>query len=196
MPAAKTKGKSSGNFSTGGLNKPLKMVKMLAPRCQECNPRGQGKRGWQETCEHDPYHSMQPKGPPKPKFEEQPDGSFKQVGEEEQLYIKRPNWEQVPDDAKVSSARSVTIARERGAKFPEELGYAPICDYFNCWEVNPSFHAKQIVAHEGTQVVVGNYHTRDEAAIMTLRLTGTPIFIGIDEDIQRRRKQLNEVNIL
>jgi hypothetical protein len=194
---ATPKGKVDGlNFSSGGLNRPLKMVKMIQARCKACNPKGQGKKGWWDECPHEPYFSMVPAGPPEPKYVEQEDGTFVQDGVEVKKFVKRPNWKQIADDAKVTSGRMVQIQVERGSKFPEQLGYAPVCDYFNCWEPNPKIHARQIIEHEGIQTVVGNYHTRDEAAIMTLRSEGTPIFIGLDKDIQRRRQQLNEVNVL
>jgi hypothetical protein len=194
--------KNSGQRSSGGLNRPLKMVKMVQARCKICSPQGQGQRGWWEKCEHDPYHSMQPLGPPTPKFIEEEDGTFiQEVGPDGRpvytppKYERRPNWKQIADDAKVSSGRMVTIQRERGSKFPEELGYAPICDYFNCWEPNPKFHAKSVINHEGVQTVVGNYHLRDEAAIMRLRLTATPIYVGFDSDIGRRREQLANTTV-
>jgi hypothetical protein len=193
-PAGK---KPTGQNSTGGLNRPLKSVKMIQARCSVCSPRGQGKRGWEKTCEHEPYTSMVPLGPPKPRFVEQEDGTFTpeldaegRVVTDPPKYAKRPNWKQIADDPKVASGRMITIQRERGSKFPEELGYEPICDYFNCWETNPKFHAQSVIYHEGVQTVVGNYHTRDEAAIMRLRLTSTPIYVGLDSDIGRRREQL------
>jgi hypothetical protein len=193
-PKAQLK-KPIGQLSTGGLNHALKTVKMVQARCNECNPRGQGPRGWWENCPHEPYFSMVPAAPPKSKFEEQEDGTFVQVGMETPKYVKRPNWKQIADDAKITSGRMVQIQRERGSKFPGELGYAPICDYFNCWEINPGIHATRVIGHEGIQTVVGNYHTREEAAMLTLRAEGTPIFIGVDSDIQRRRKQLSETNV-
>jgi hypothetical protein len=193
MPAAKKK--ITGELSTGGLNRPMKMVKMILAKCNVCNPRGQGPRGWWETCEHDPYSSMQPMGPPKPIFEELEDGTYKQVGVEELRWTKKLNLIQIADDVKVSSGRQVQIQLERGSKFPEDLGYAPLCDYNNCWESNPKHLARQIIEHEGVQTVVGKYHTRDEAAIMTLRTRGTPVYLGMDKDIQRRREQLEQVNV-
>lgn len=191
-----TKKKIIKEFSTGGLNSPMKMVKMVRALCTTCNPRGQGPRGWWETCTHDPYFSMQPAGPPKPVFEELEDGTYKQVGTEEQRYEKKLNLEQVADDPKVVSGRAVKIEQERGAKLPEELGYEPVCDYMNCWQPNPKVIANQVVEHEGVQTTVGKYHTRDEAAAMVLRLTGTPMFVGFNQDIQRRQEQLNKVQIL
>jgi hypothetical protein len=193
---AAPKGKVANIPSTGGLNRPLKMVKMIQARCVLCNPKGQGKRGWWDTCPHEPYTSMVPAEPPKPKYEEQADGTFIEVGMEVGKYVKRPNFKQIADEAKVLSGRMIQIQRERGSKFPEELGYAPICDYNNCWEPNPSIHARKVVEDEGVQTVVGNYHSRDEAAIMTLRIEGTPVYVGVGKDINRRRAQLDAVQIL
>jgi hypothetical protein len=194
--------KPVGQQSRGGLNRPLKMVKMVQPRCATCSPHGQGQRGWWETCEHDPYTSMVPLGPPKPRFTEQEDGTYTPELDADgkpvldpPKYVKRPNWKQIADDPKVTSGRMVAIQRERGSKFPTELDFAPLCDYFNCWEANPKFHALSVIGHEGIQTVVGNYHTRDEAAIMRLRLTGTPIFVGVDGDIGRRREQLANTSV-
>lgn len=182
-------------LSEGGLNHPMKAVKMVEARCRECNPRGQGKRGWAETCPHDPYFSMQPAAPPRPKFEEQEDGTFKQVGVEEPRYVRRPNWVQIADDAKVLSGRLVRIHQERGSKFPEDFDWPSVCDYYNCWETNPKINSQKVVAHEGVQTVVGRFHSRDEAAIVQLRLEGRPIYVGVDHDINNRRQQLDQVNV-
>jgi hypothetical protein len=194
MATAKTKGKSSGELSTGGLNRSMKMVKMVYAKCKTCNPHGQGRRGWWENCTHEPYFSMQPEGPPTPEYEEQEDGTYVQVGMKQARYVKRPNWLQVADDVKNASGRMVQIQKERGSKFPEDLGYEPLCDYLNCWE-GATIYAKRQVTHEGVTNVIGKYHSRDEAAIMTLRLEGVPIFLGYDSDIARRRKQLDDTTI-
>lgn len=195
--AAKEKLKKVNKMSSGGLNRSLKMVKMVQARCNKCNPRGQGKRGWAEKCPHNPYVTIREEEIKIPKLEEQADGRILKTGEEIQIeYHEEPNFKQIADDAKVSSGRMVQIQRERGSKFPEELGYPPICDYFNCWEINPKVHAQKVVEHEGVQTIIGNYHSRDEAAIMTLRTEGTPVYVGVDHDINRRRAQLDGVNVL
>jgi len=191
---AEAKGKVAGKLSTGGLNRALKMVKMIQARCNICNPRGQGRRGWWERCSHDPYFHIEEK-PGASEFKELEDGTIVKLDKPETQYEKVPNWKQIPDTPAVSSGRTVQIQRERGSKFPEELGYAPICDYFNCWEPNPKFVSNRVIAHEGVQTVVGKYHTRDELAMMTLRLTETPVFVGVDTDIARRREQLERVNV-
>jgi len=187
----------TGQMSRGGLNRPMKAVKMVQPRCDKCNPRGQGKRGWWNRCPHEPYFTVHEEPIVKPKLEEQPDGRVLKTGEETEIeYHREPNFKQIVDDPKVSSGRMVQIQRERGAKFPEEVGYAPICDYLNCWEPNPKIEATRVFNNDGVQTRVGRYHDRDEAAIITLRLSQTPIYAGVDRDIERRRAQLDAVNIL
>ena len=187
--------KHNEQFSKGGLNRSLKMVKMIQARCQICNPHGQGKRGWWDKCTHDPYFRIEAV-PGASEFKELEDGTIVKLPEPDVTYRKVPNWKQIADSPAASSGRMVQIQRERGTKFPEELGYAPICDYYNCWEENPKVVASTIVNHEGTQTVVGNYHSRDEAAMMTLRLKQVPVYIGVDDDINRRRAQLDGVNII
>jgi hypothetical protein len=195
MAVTKPKGKLSGIRSKGTLGRTLKMVKMIQARCRICSPMGQGKRGWQEECPHDPYYHFE-EIPQPPIMEEQEDGTFISKPNPEVKHKKVPNWKQIADDPKVASGRMIQIQLERGSKFPEEFGYAPVCDYFNCWEpANPKYTVQATIEHEGVQTVLGKYHTRDEAAIMRLRLEATPIFVGFDQDIRRRRQQLNQVNI-
>ena len=186
--------KHNNKLSTGGLNRSLKMVKMIQARCRICSPRGQGRRGWWETCEHDPYHHMEPK-PGTEEFIEQADGTFVENPAPVRQFVKVPNWKQIADEPSMASGRMVQIQIERGSKFPAELGYAPICDYYNCWEENPQVHVNRVVHVEGVATRVGDYHSRDEAAIMTLRLQQTPVYIGIGEDINNRRAQLEAVNV-
>ena len=193
-PKQKETGKPNDKMSSGGLNRPMKMVKMVGALCKICNPKGQGKRGWWDKCTHDPYTHVE-EVPGASEFKKLEDGTIVKLDKPETEYREVPNWKQIADDPKVSSGRMVQIQRERGSKFPEELGFAPICDYLNCWETGPQVHANRIVSHEGVQTVVGNYHSRDEAAIMTLRTTGTPIFVGVNHDMQRRREQMDQVNI-
>jgi hypothetical protein len=201
MAVTKPKGKPTGLRSTGGLNRPLKMVKMIQARCRICSPMGQGKRGWYETCPHDPYNHFEVV-PGTPVMQEildddgNPTGEYESIPNPKKKHKKVPNWKQIADDPKVASGRMIAIQLERGSKFPEEFGYAPICDYFNCWEpANPKYMFQTTIGYEGIQTVIGKYHTRDEAAIMRLRLEATPIYLGLDTDLGRRRAQLRDVNL-
>ena len=192
---AAPKGKKTGLRSSGGLNRPLKTVKMIQARCRVCSPNGQGVRGWWDKCEHDPYFHYEPVPNPKPIMEEQPDGTFVPAADQSpRAFNKVPNWKQIADDVKIASGRMVRIQVERGSKFPEDLGYAPVCDYYNCWEPATIF-SKRAVQHEGVETAVGKYHTQEEAQIMTLRMQGTPIYVGIDEDRARRAAQIAAVQI-
>jgi len=191
MPAPK--GKKTGLRSTGGLNRPGKYIKMIQARCRICSPNGQGKRGWWDSCEHDPYNHFE-EIPQPPAMEQQEDGTFEAKPNPNKRYQKVPNWKQIADDPKVASGRMVRIQLERGSKYPEDLGYAPVCDYFNCWEPATIF-AKRVIDHEGIQTPVGKYHAKAEAQIMTLRLEGTPIYVGVDDDVKRRAAQIAQVQI-
>jgi hypothetical protein len=173
------------------------MVKMVQARCNECNPRGQGRRGWWDKCRHKPYVTIEEKEVKHPILEQTEDGRTLKVGETIEVeYIEKPNFKQIADDVKVASGRMVQIQKERGSVFPEDLGYAPICDYKDCWEkAVPKFTSSKTLENEGHLTVLGKYHSRDELAIMTLRLEGTPIFVGVDKDINRRRAQLDAVNV-
>lgn len=192
---AAPKGKKTNLRSSGGLNRPMKMVKMIQARCRVCSPNGQGARGWWDDCPHDPYFHYEEIPNPNPKMELQEDGSFAPSADQgPKKYNKVPNWKQISDDVKVASGRMVTIQLERGSKFPEDFDYAPVCDYFNCWETATIF-PRRTVAHEGVETPLGKYHVKQEAQIMTLRLQGTPIYIGIDEDATRRAAQIAAVQI-
>ncbi len=191
------KGLIAEKRSTGGLNHPMKMVKMVQARCDECNPRGQGRRGWWENCSHDPYFTVEEKEVRHPILEQTEDGRTLKTGETVEVeYHKHPNFKQIADDAKVSSGRMVQIQIERGSVFPEALGYAPICDYNNCWEpAERKFTFSRVFNHEGVQTILGKYHTRDEAAIMNLRFEKKPVYVGMGIDIENRRAQLDGVNL-
>ena len=189
--------------SRGVLGRPGKMVKMIQARCKICAERGQGPRGWWDDCTHEPYHHYEPK----PGIQTMEKRTDPETGEEgwfkrhlaQDEYVRVANWKQIAHDIKITSGRMVQIQIERGSKFPEELGYPPICDYKDCWEVNPSNHVTYAPTHEESdvRVPVGNYHNEDEAAIMVLRFEGVPIYIGADTALSRgnltqRRKQLEE----
>ena len=179
--------------STGGLNRPLRMVKMIQARCRICNEGGHGKRGWWENCPHDPYFHLEdlPVDPMASLVQEE-DGTYVTSDTPSKPKFKKvPNMKQVPLDDKAASGRMVQIQIERGSKVPEELGYYPICDYRNCWVPLAGPDAPKPVH----QTQKGNYHSRDEAAIISLQQAGKPIYLGLGQDIERRREQLDQVNI-
>lgn len=184
MVTAKKDVKVYKRMSSGGLNRPLRMVKMIQARCRICNEGGHGRRGWWEKCPHNPYFHVE-ELPGAEEFSKDPEtGEITKLDKPKAKYVEVPNMKQIALDEKASSGRMVQIQIERGSKFPEELDYAPICEYRNCWEPNPKWHTRR-----------GNYHTREEAAIIDLQETGTPIYIGVGEDIKHRTEQLERVNV-
>lgn len=177
--------------SKGGLNRPQKMVKMVVPACRICNNQGQGKRDWASTCPHDPYFRIEPIPGTQEQYDVDPETDEVTVRITEGKFRRVPRIKQISDELKNTSKRMVQIQVERGAKFPEEMGYYPICDYRNCWEPLAGPDAPK----EVFRTRHGNFHDRDEAAIIVLREGETPIYLGLDKDIERRREQLDRVVI-
>jgi hypothetical protein len=146
-----------------------------------------------EDCEaqgHDPYFSMREVETRRPKLVERDGKTFKEGEEVEIEQLRIPNWEQVVHDIANDSGQIVNRRVREGWLFPEDLGYAPFCDYLGCSIQNPKFHTP-----------VGNYHHRDEAALMMLAkggseesLEGTAIFIDDTTSGDRRRQQLDTMS--
>lgn len=187
---ATPKGKLAHLRGRGNLGRPLKMVKMISAHCQECDPHGTDQRhniydtSWIETCPHDPYMHREQRTVVRPKIEER-DGKEYIVGDEVEVETwLEPNWTQLPDDEKIGSGGFVAQAVAMGYKFPDELGFAPFCDYKDCWAQNPKFRTRY-----------GAFCRRDEAALLTLRSQQKPTYVNIDTDADRLREQLENVNV-
>ena len=181
------------------------MVKMIQARCRVCNDRGLGPRGWWEDCTHEPYYHFEPKKGVQtmqkrtvtdPETGEETEAWFRRKLTEEE-YDQVPNWKQIAHDIKITSGRMVQIQIERGSIFPEDLGFPPICDFRNCWEINPSVHVTYAPIHEESdvRVPIGNYHTEEEAGVMTLRFEGVPIYVGSDSNISKGNRALRAKQI-
>jgi hypothetical protein len=220
MTATKSKGKLYKVKSTPQLTKPMRLVKMLQPFCEEhlpgsyqskadpthpnagvlSSPDGSvhPRSGWTKGCleaGHDPFVTKYTVLLKKPTYQEQEiDGELVNVktGETEyEVLRERLNIEQVPFDLKAYSAQGIRDAIELGWVFPEERGYAPYCEFRNCFVQNPKFRTP-----------VGTYCNRDQAAVMVLYMggdmrsnEGVPMYVPVDEDANRFRKQLAAVNI-
>lgn len=164
------KDKSKKPYQGSRPSRAMRTAKMIAPRCAVHFPGDNSVSpfsNWVANCEaegHNPYVRVNTVENRRPKLETQEDGRVLVVGEEVELeYHENPNWEQVPDELGVYSGRGVANSQARHYKFPEELGYAPFCDYYNCGEQNPKFNTR-----------FGRYHSRQEAALIALRLDYGP----------------------
>lgn len=202
---AAPKGKLINIRSAATLDRPFRMVKMLQPICPEHYPQDGTQRpysGWVKECQaagHDPYITTREEEVVRPKYEKNAEGEKIKVGEETYVkLVETYNFEQVPQDIKAYSGIGVADAQAQGYIFPEDYksedvpnGFAPFCEFRNCWVQNPKF-----------QTPVGIYCSRPQAAIMVLykggneRSTeGVPTYANAGDDANRLREQLARVNV-
>jgi len=162
------------------LNRPLRATKMCRPRCDECQEKG---GAWWETCKHNPYFSVITV-PGAVEYVTEVDEEGNEVILEEKpgpgKRIRTLNTDQVPNELKIYSGRGVQWSIEHGFKFPEELGFAPMCEYYNCWTPFPKFQTK-----------LGNYCTEEQAQIINLRTRG----VAIHAEPELRKEQLAGVSV-
>lgn len=149
-------------FIPEGLSsrKPRRTVKLIAARCTEgCQRRG---AGWFLNCPHDPWHTLQAITDDSKKMALQPDGTYvEQLVQTVQGYRRIPNLRQVPMSQRNDSGLTVEMQRHKGWRHPWEVfpldpnidvntineadifdGYAPMCEYMNCWKPNPLVQTK------------------------------------------------------
>lgn len=178
-------------FTGANQNRVLEAKKMIAFRCPEGTHDGRFPTDI-EACKeagHNPYFTSKRIKRPVEKIEER-DGKQYVVGTEEEIeYVLIPNWEQVVYDISIDSGQLPAKRTREGWVYPEELGYAPFCDYYGCSMQNPKFVTQ-----------VGTYHHRDEAALIYLTKggredsdEGTAIFVNDTTSGHRRRLQIDEV---
>lgn len=173
-----------------------KMVAFICPEGQHFGSSPAQVKECQDMG-HDPYYSDRYVEITKPAFVEERDEKTGEITrivtktkDEDRRYklVRTPNWEQVPYDVIFDSGTLPQKRLNQGWVWPEDLGFAPFCDYLNCSVQNPKFVTP-----------VGTYHHRDEAALMYLAkggsedsTEGTAIFVDDTTSGRRRRKQLNE----
>jgi hypothetical protein len=165
-----------------------KMVSFVCPQGQHYGHIPASREECQEQG-HDPYFTT--KNVLRTEEKTRQDGDRLIVEGTESYYekVRTPNWEQVVHDIANDSGQLVSQRLAMGWVFPEDLGYAPFCDFLGCSIQNPKF-----------RTTVGNYHHRDEAALMYLAkggredsTKGTAIFIDDTTSGEARRQQLDEV---
>lgn len=174
-------------FGTPRESRNLRTIKLIRFSCPENLHQG-NERAECEAAGHDPFYTTREVEVRIPTLEERDGKTFK-TGEEVLIErVRTPNWEQVVDAINVGSGRHVQNALDKGWVYPEELGYAPFCEYLSCSIQNPKFRTP-----------VGVYHHRDEGALMMLErggrldsTEGTAIFVETPQSHHRRRLQLDE----
>lgn len=129
-----------------------RMVKMARPVCVTttdsdgnitftgCQDPTKIRAGWWESCTHEPYFSLRAMRETKPQYETLPDGRQKLVGEETVIWHeKHANLAQIPVSQRINNGRAIEHYRTLGFKFPEEIGFAPFCQFNDCWSQNLKF---------------------------------------------------------
>jgi hypothetical protein len=104
-------------------------IKMCAPSCKLC--QFPYEPGWWNECPHEPYFTWKKKWI---KVEENDDEHKTTFNTDNALKTKRPKWVQIAYGKKHFSGNGVRIARGRGAKTAIEVGYKPLCEYYNCFK--------------------------------------------------------------
>lgn len=177
------------------LSDAIEAKKMVAFHCPTGNHSGLSPLSVKACMDegHDPYYSDKWVKITVPQFEERDGKRIARKQREDEVefeLVRTPNWEQVIQDLADNSGRNVERRLAQGWVFPEELGYAPFCDFFGCSIQNPKFRTS-----------VGTYHHRDEAAIIYLTKggdedseEGTAVYIDDTTSGRARRRQLNEAS--
>jgi hypothetical protein len=136
-------------------------MKMCSPHCSICQVPN-APLNWYMFCEHEPYITKTERPVRTPVVEDDPDVPGQKIvtGEKTKLvYTETPNFTQVTVDVRVDAGNGFRIARECGFKLPEEMGFAPFCQYRDCWKQDlpvktsqhgsycSEIHAKLVIAH-------------------------------------------------
>jgi hypothetical protein len=168
-------------------------IKMIKPGCDTCQGahNGQPPRGWWDECTHQPYFNQRAVDLPVDTLvcdgcsEEVPEGTLEHCEGKPitiaETKIKRvlrpiPQMVEVRVDQAENSGGSVSRYRlTKGYRFPQELGFAPMCEFSRCW--SPEITEK---------TTWGNYCSREHASLAHLAITGEAIEIS---DERRRAQQ-------
>jgi hypothetical protein len=182
-------------FGTARPSHYVETKKMVAFVCPTGTHFGGHEPSRQECIDlgHDPYYTTKKVAREREKVRTEKDErtgeDIEVVEDTETYYVKRrvPNWEQVVYDIANDSGQLPQKRLNEGWLWPEDLGYAPFCDFLGCSIQNPKFHTP-----------VGNYHHRDEAALMMLAkggredsIEGVAIYVDDSTSGDRRRAQLD-----
>lgn len=179
----------SNRLTPGG-----RYVKMLRPRCKECQREPNVPADWYNHCPHNPYMGLREVKTLVPRYSE-PDeeGRRTVLGVDEKVHWEtRPNLTQVAVSVRVNSGNAVERAQRKGNIFPEDLrcpeyphGIAPFCEFRECM----SQDIKYITPY-------GNFCDEMQAKLVQADFHGTVLEIGFDQkSAEKRRRQLAEIRV-
>lgn len=136
---AKTPLKKLGGLPVSRIGLGGRTLKLIRPICSICQGHASTPSDWWKTCQHEPYFVKEERVVRKPIIEEREDGTKIITSHEETLeYVEKPNLGQVQfGNPRVSSDGAVAYQTEvHGYRKPEDFGFAPFCEYQNCWSQN------------------------------------------------------------
>jgi hypothetical protein len=160
------------------MERKVRTIKMIAPVCATCPKRP----GWIKDCKHDPYHSVQIIEDREPVTETDADGNELVVDwKVKTRRVRAPNTRQIGAHVRIGSGEEVARKQRRGWKLPPDLGYAPMCQFRDCWASNPTVKTE-----------AGDYCSTPHAKAGLLKHRGI-----IEEvyDQERRAKQFSEISL-
>lgn len=177
--------------------RPMRTVKLIRPRCDDCQNR---LRGWWASCTHSPapYHGFQAITADAPKVFDPESGEWRQEVEQKILgYRLIPNVVQAPLTIRVDSGLSVEMMFAKGCRTPENVqplledgtpdpehdGYAPMCQFENCYQKFPTVRATHSLLTENRQVPeawhTGWYCSETHARIAKRRDSGKARLVSV-----------------
>jgi hypothetical protein len=128
-------------LATGG-----RTIKMLQPVCPNAavgsGCESKGEPGWWVSCEkagHNPYFQVEEVKTQTPIISESESGRKLVTGHQEEIeLVESVRTNQVPYYERVNSKQGVEQKRFfHGWKNPEEMGFAPMCEFRNCYAPFP-----------------------------------------------------------
>lgn len=153
-----------------------KRVKMLQPRCDECQT-AEAPRDWYLACDHDPFVSVREMRREVPIYTEPDENGEVMIDrvEEKISFIPWPNLVQVSVWNTINSGEGIERAKARGYIFPEDLrspafpsGVAPMCEFQGCfWQHDLKGFRDGVFCREDEARVIAQFFTnRDKSGSM------------------------------
>jgi hypothetical protein len=185
------------------LNLAWRAIKMLVPRCDECQKTGMPQ--WWEKCQHNPYTANVRTDVVTPVIkcnvcgEELPEGTFTHCGGQDFVqegektkpsFRPAPNLREVRMGAESNGGQSLGLARAKGWLPVHEKGIAPMCEFSRCYEPLTDETGKP--RRGAVKTNYGNYCCEEEAKLVALQEGDEAIEVFNNA---KRRSQLEGISL-